>query len=484
MFKKINQKQELAKRIIAYAAMVFSVIVIVAAITSSILGFRFNFQDKQIERYAFLRFNSTPVGASVFINDQLVNQKTPTKSSTKPGVQNITMKKDGYRPWSKQLDVKAGALTWLNYALLVPDNLVTEPLLKYDNVYKSLAAPSNKSLIIQPVPNLPEFILVEINSNISKTTSLVLDSLIYSESTNPDMSHRFEIVKWDGAGRYVLLAHYYNEQREWLLLDTNNIELSKNITKTFDIAIDQIEFLEANGNNYFILGNGDIRKLDLSAGTISKVLIKNVEAFSVYRNNIIFIGQPDDQSTGKTVGIYRDGDDGTRIIKQTQNSEVKMATSRYFNEDYIAYSDGLEINLLSGSYPDISDNQATSQSLVASFKVEFPIDSLEFSPTSQYVVARSVDLITSYDIEYGNLSSFSLGCPDDNLSLGWLNETYIWSSCQSKLSIREFDGANINQITSVTPGQSALMTNNNRYIYSLAKGESNYILQRTKLIND
>ncbi len=483
MFKKINKRRELIGRILSYITMVSAVIVIVTVITSILLGFRFNFDDRQLERYAFLRFNSTPSGAMVLVDGEVLNQKTPTKSSVKPGEHEIIIRRNGYKDWNKVIDIKAGTLTWLNYALLIPEDLKTEALTDYNSVYSSLTSPNNKAIVIQPEESLPNFELVEINSNISKSSSLILDPIIYSGSDDPTVVHRFYLQKWDDSDRYLVVLHYYNDNSEWLVIDTQNIGLSKNITKTFDIAINQIEFSGTGGNNYFILGNNDIRKLDLTAGTISKVLVSGVELFSVYNSNIIvFVSQYNEETKSKSVGLYRDGDDEPRLVVSPQSELVKVATTRYFNEDYIAYSEGRDVYLFSGNYPDMANKGSESQRFVASFSLDYDISGLSFSPTGQYLLARTNDSFISYDIEYGSLSALNFVCSSSESRLDWLNETYLWSSCDNKLSIREFDGANHSHIINVINNQTVLLTHNNRYIYSFNKTDTGYQLQRTKLV--
>jgi hypothetical protein len=68
------------------------------------------------------------------------------------------------------------------------------------------------------------------------------------------------------------------------------------------------------------------------------------------------------------------------------------------------------------------------------------------------------------------------------LALQWLDENHLWSDREGKLTIREFDGADLYTINDVTFGQDAALTNNGRYIYSINKTKTGSQLQRVRMI--
>ncbi len=481
-----KKKKELIRRIVVYIFMIVSVCVTVTLITLLVLGFRFNIFDGQVEQYAFLQYSSVPSGATVTVDGTKVSAKTPTKSSVKAGLHQIEMKKDGYKTWSKSIDVKAGTLTWLSYALLIPKNLSVETVENIDQVYSSLPTPKSKGLIIQYRPDAPLFELVDVTSNNPKITKISIPTSAYSDSLTADIQHGFLMKKWDESGRYVIVKHTFGDKFEWLVFDTQNPALSKNISLTFDITIESIDFSGTSGNNYYIIQNGDVRKLDMAAGTISKVLASNVSSMFVYEANIVvYAGKPTNGSEGSIIGVYRDGDESTYVIRTLTNvntSSIKIATTNYFNQDYIAYSDGQTINLIGGKYPNNFGDSTTTLSPVTSFTISGDIISLSFSLTGQYVMAQSSLSFSSYNIEYQILNEVNNNCTDVKSPVEWLDENYVWSTCGNSLIIQEFDGANAHTINPVLFGQSVVLTHNGRYIYSINKNDTGYDLQRAKII--
>jgi len=486
MFKKSSPKQKaLIKLIVIYAVTVVAILSIVSIIVMFVLGYRFDRVNGQIEQYSFLQFSSSPSGATVTVDGNLVSSQTPNKLSVPAGSHDVVMWRDGYETWTKKVDAKLATMTWLNYALLVPKELKVEAVANYDAVSSSLASPNGHSMLIQGKGDVPSFDLVDLSSDTIKSSKLTIQAKAYSEPSTVGVVHSFKVVKWDAGGRYVLIKHNYGDKEEWLVMDTQDALLTKNITQLFNIAISDIYFSGTNGNNFYVLSSNDIRKLDLSAGTISRPFVGSVTSFSVYDSNIItYIGNGAVGTSEQVAGLYREGDEISHVLRTVANKDIslKIAATHYFNEDYVVISEDKKIDILSGSYPITANDNATSLKVVGSFDSKQDIANLTFSPTGEYVFVQSGAYFASYDLEYQKLAESTIEGTGDVPTLEWLDNNYIWSDRDGKLTIREFDGANLHTINSVISGQSATMTHNKRFIYSINKSDAGYQLQRVRMI--
>jgi hypothetical protein len=327
------------------------------------------------------------------------------------------------------------------------------------------------------------FSVVDLSGETIKSSKIVLPITSYSESTNLTIQHVFKLKKWDAAGRYVLAEHFYGNNSEWIVIDTQSVAQSKNISALFDIAISDISFSGTSGNVFYALNAGDIRKVNLSDGTISKPLVGNVTSFSVYPDNnvISFIGVSATDSSKRVVGLYRDGDSKPHVIRTvTSKGDLRVVSAHYFNEDYVAILDGDRMDILHGSYPNTTSEDTTSLKIFVSFNIS-GVSQLSFSPAGQYLLARTGTDFVSYDLEYQKKYKSDISGISSEFDLGWLNDNYIWSNRDGKLSIREFDGVNVHEINSVLIGQDAAITHNSRYLYSFVKTDSVYNLQRVRL---
>ena len=90
----------------------------------------------------------------------------------------------------------------------------------------------------------------------------------------------------------------------------------------------------------------------------------------------------------------------------------------------------------------------------------------------------------SYDIEHKKVAT-SVIASDVTATVGplkWLDDNYIWSDYGGDVTIRESDGTNNNTINKAVIGQDVVLSQNDRYLYSIGKNATGYQLQRVRMI--
>ncbi len=466
--------------------MILSVLTIVGILIFLILGYRLDTDSGQIQQGALVQFETIPAGATVKIDGKTLGSKTSTKSNVLAGTHTFVMQRDGYEPWQKTLDIKAGTLTWLDYGRLVPKNRKAEAVASYPTVYNSLATLEGKTMIIQQAPAIPSYQIVDLRSDEIKSSTIVIPAAFYSEAATPGVAHTFTINQWDTSGRYVLIQHTYSDKKEWLVMDTKDVNATKNVTKLLDLDMSQIVFSGTSGNILYALSAGDIRKLDLSAGTISRSLVTNATSFELYETNVItYVGVDPSDAKKTVVGLYREGDTMTHVLRSVPTTEVpiRITTSRYFNQDYVAIAEGNKVDILSGTYPSQgSDNSSLTK--FASFTFSQTVGSMSFSPNGDYLLVQSGANFESYDIEHQRVSTYTVAT-DPGVTVGpvkWLDDDHTWSDYGGTLIMREFDGANATIINQAATGQTAVLTQNDRYMYSIGTTATGMQLQRVRMV--
>jgi len=489
MYRRASKKKELIKRIAVYTAMTISVFIIVTGLVFVTLGYRFDTDNGRVEQGGLLQFATIPSGATIEIDGVAISPKTPAKSSVLAGTHKFVMWRDGYETWQKTLDIKAGTLTWLNYARLVPKNRTVTSVAQYTSIHASLATVDGHAILVQQDATVPTFQLVNLQSDDIKTTTLTIPPALYSEASTVGVTHSFRVDQWDSGGRYVLLQHSYGDKKEWLVLDTRDIGATKNVTTLLNFDIASAKLSGTSGNILYVLGAGsDIRKIDLAAGTISRPLVTNATSFDLFETNIItYVGTDPADPTKRVVGLYREGDSSPHVIRTVTSAPdvpLGIATSRYFNQDYVAITEGNKVSIINGSYPGSSNDDTSSLVPFATFNFVTGVNRVSFSASGDYLLVQSGANFASYDIEHKKVAT-SVIASDVTATVGplkWLDDNYIWSDYGGDVTIRESDGTNNNTINKAVIGQDVVLSQNDRYLYSIGKNATGYQLQRVRMI--
>lgn len=486
MFKRPTKKQLLVRRIITYTVMVLAVIVIVVGTILFVLGYRLDSDKGRLEQGTLVQFDSQPNGADVMIDGKSINANTPSKQTVVAGPHTFIMSKYGYDDWSKMLNVKAGTLEWLDYILLVPSKLPTEAVVSYPSMYGEIASPDGNWSLIQEKADTPTFQLVDLRSQDVKSTTITLPTTIYTDATTAGVTHTFTMESWDKDGRYVIVKHTFNDKSEYIVVDTQNVTSSVNVSTLLSISLSELKFSGTSGNTLYGLTDGVIRKLDLSGATISRGLVTNVKDFNLFDNTIIsYVGTDPNDATHAVVGIYRDGDELPHVLRTVNNltTPLTIAFTQYHSNDFVAISEGLKVSVLKGRYPSSTDVDNTSLVNYGTFNISSNVDSTSFSVDGDHLVVQSGLNFTSYEIEYMRQTDATIATAEATPhTLQWLDDAYLWAVYDGHLSIREFDGTNTHVIMTMEPGFDASLSHNGKYLYGIAKSGDGYQLQRVMMI--
>jgi len=481
MYRRPSKRVQLIRRIITYVLMVVSIVGIASAVLLFVLGYHLD-SEKGLEQGALLQFNTLPTGATVTVDGTKLGSTTPNKSSVLTGSHTVTMTKSGYDTWIKTVNTPAGTLTWLDYVILIPKQLTSQTIATYASLSGMLASPDNKTIILQQHADQPVYELADLRSAQPKLSTLTVPAQAYTVATNADAPNTFVFQSWDANGRFVIVRHDYDNKVEWLVVDTQNSENTKNITNLLSVNVSEVRFAGTNGGVLFGLNDGTIRKIDLNARTLSGPLVSSVDGFDVYETNTITYTGTDEKGQHQT-GIYQDGDSQADVLKTVATADgLHIATTRYYNDNYVALSSDKEVTILKGNYPH-SAGDTTSLQPFAHFTFTDTVQTMSFSPDGEYLTVQAGNTFESYDVEHMQAYGSAVKTTTAGAPLRWLSRAYLYTDADGVLSIREFDGTNIHAITKVATGYGATLSPNSRYLYSVGKTSAGELtLQRVTLL--
>ncbi|MEO5950302.1 MAG: PEGA domain-containing protein [Candidatus Saccharimonadales bacterium] len=486
MYHPPSKRKQLVRQVAVYTAMSVTIIVAVTALVFIMLGYDFNKKDGRIEQGGLLQFVTSPSGAEVTVDGNMLGSQTPSKSTAFTGSHYVTMSKTGYKTWQKSIDVLPGSILWLNYARLIPTTLTQKTVADFTTVSSTASSSDNKWLAVKEDPTTPAIKLVNINSDATPVTTLNLPATTYTPPTT-DKGQSFFIENWDQASRYIIVKHVYDTSKiEWLVVDSQDVTKTKNITLLLGIDASKVVFSKLNNRVVFAQIGADVRQIDLDAETLSRPLISNVAEFSLSDSSTItYVTNYDTEKKIRSVGYYQIGADKPYILRNFNEGVLPLhvAIASYFNENYITITYGDSVDIFKGSLPKVAI-ESSDLSTVASFKLEGGAQWLKIENSGRFVVMQNGGVYSVYDLELNKLTTTTVKS-DTAISkeLPWLDGYTVWNDTNGTVRLYEFDGSNQQDIMSVVPGLSVTLNPNGSYVYGFNKNAAGaYELQRTKLI--
>lgn len=472
-------------RTLVYALMTLSVVTIVTILILVILGYSFNRQDGKLEQGSLLQFASTPSGATVTIDGVRVGSRTPSKASVEARSHHVQMNLQGYRSWSKTIDVKAGDIGWLSYARLVPNDIQVDAMKTFPTVAASLATVDRKWIAVQEDAASQTLSLVNLESDTPKFTTLTIPSNILTAADSPT-SGRYSFVAWNRDDNRILIKRTYDDTKvEWLVINRDNPQDSVNVTTSYGVNIADAQFGERNGNDLYVLSDDSIvRRIDLGSNTLSGVLAEGVVEFSIYKNNVLlYVTKPDGSELNQRhVGYRESGMTAPQTVfsypAETEN--LHLAFGEYYGKRYVGVTHDTTMQTFVGTLPrgtakaDLDEIEKTTLASGAT--------RLTIGENGRLVVAEMSDRYTTYDIELNKTDTtvFSRLAAAAR-PLQWIDSYMIASDREGTIRFYEFDGGNQQDIMPVIEGQAMTLSGNEKFLYGFTQTEEGVALNRARM---
>lgn len=497
-----RRRRQLVKVLIAEAGMACSIVAIVVVATLVAMGF-FVSKDGTIEQSGLLQLHSMPTGGTVELDGSTLFSRTNLSRTLPAGEHNIKITRAGYDSWQKTVKMYSGMLIRLHYPRLFLQNRQSEQALRFGEQLAIYSVSTDRNNILYATPNSPIWQLINIRNDELKTTSLDLATILPGV-VDGKFNGRVENLVWSKNSEHVLIKVRTEDHAEWILLDLRNLDNSLNLTKTFALDFQQIEMLDDTAGQLFALEKGNFRKINTNDRTISRVLLEGVESFASEGANAIYVmNRTENEKKVRTVGVYRDGErGGTTLATVAPEQKVRVALSRYYDEDYMIFTLGNELTIYYGAVPTYRENATETdfsglKTLVQNLKLAEVPDKLSMSPDDEYLVAQKGTNLMVVDLDMGDLFEYDAR----TANLNWLDSSMLMVVIDKKLQVWDFDFTNqrtlvqtvaktgenaekpagVTEITATLADYPAVIATNNKWLYYVVHSSDSLVLMREKI---
>ncbi len=486
---RIKAKRALRLRLtLLYTFMVLSVVLLVGGLYLVVQGYRFNSYEGRLQQGGLVQFNSYPSGASIWLNGKQIDKKTQNKLTISPGRHKFSMWREGYNDWNVYRTVAPGDVLWLNYTRLVPKDIKLDTSLNFPAVTSSAMSYNNKTLAVVTDAAQPIIDLVNVGSETATSKQLALPANLYTAAPE-GITPSFSLAAWARDNKYLLVKYTYEDKTEWLSVNTDNLDASKNITQALGVDALELQYSIGDANILFALNTGhELHRINATDRSSSGPIASNVSNFSLYDNNTVFYTTKPDENGAREAAYVTVGSSKARTIARYEDSpqEAPLAVrvNKYYGNYYVVVANGNRTTILTGEVPASDAESPAPFKQHAAFDTEAPVKWLGFSPDShRFVYAQTDNGVVVYDLDMK--IKYASYLPGQTAVIDWIDEFHYVAVASGSLTMYDFDGQNPRALASGASGNMAALMQNGRYLYTLRNGaEQGIDLTRVKMIVD
>lgn len=203
----VNKRSRTIKLFVLYfvvaCVLLFSTYILVLAAR----GYDIDRSSGRVIQNGILLIESSPSGASVYLNDRLEEDRAPGGYPVPQGRYSIRMEKDGYRPWENIKSVVGSGITWLRQPLLIPEVIDTDTVQQLDELSFIAQSPDFSVLLAATEDKPTQLQRFDIDSSSVQTRSIALPNRLFDANDKGDIIGSLDFEQWSSDGRYVLLSY-------------------------------------------------------------------------------------------------------------------------------------------------------------------------------------------------------------------------------------------------------------------------------------
>lgn len=472
------KKRHRIQLIIGYTLMGTLISIITMILVFNAYGFDVNRKTGEVIQNGLIYVDSSPDEANVAFNGVDQKSKTNNRYSLPSGNYNVTLKKDGYRTWSRDFNLSGGEVERFTYPLLIPGELKSNEVKAYSAAPGlTTESPDRRWMIIaEPgsLTNFTEYDLNSVNRNkvIPDSRQFAIPASVLTAATTGQQS--LELVEWSTDNRHMLLKHTYDDKAEFIVISRDQPEASLNINTLLGVNPDKVMLKDKKFDQWFIYtAQGGILQSADAKKTVT-TLFTNVTAFKSHGDDTLLYAQS--VNDGKTQRInLQQGKDSYLIRDVSSSAPVQLDIARYDGAWYLIA--GVDADQKSYIYKDpqtiLNKKDGTKLTPLTVLKSNGPITAVSFSHNTRFILTQSGQHFEIYDAEKLDTFRFDIAdIFDANTKVSWMDGHRLMARSAGKMISFDFDGSNKQALVTANVSTPILFDRDYTVIYSFDTAKS------------
>lgn len=474
--------------LIGYALMAVLIFTASLILVYRTYGFDVDRKTGEVIQYGLVYTDSAPDKATIYVNGEPQKNLTNTRLSLQEGKYTMEIKKDGYRDWNKQLEVKGGEVIRLVYPMLIPTNLEELEISALGN---------NKEILRTQSPDR-RYMLLQINGTISNFTEYDLrtlqgtDKLPVSRAisfpsglfTNGKNTDKLEVVEWSNDNNHVLIKHTFDmtgstaTDYEFIMFDRKTPAESFNINKLLGQSPSKVSLRDKKYDIWYIQ---ERETGNLLLANTNKELTPVANAVTTYKTHddktIIYAQKDTNDKTKQNIYIHNIGSDQKPyLLRQVNDGKLLLDVAKYDGDWYYAISTSGDKNTYIYKNPMsvLSKDENTKPAPISILhaeqadQTEVSIVDLAFSSNTRFIFARDGQNLRIYDAKDDKKYEFKFDQPiDETTGVKWMDGHRLMTISGGQIYYIDFDGANQQKLVGALPGRSVFFDRDYTVLYAI-----------------
>lgn len=459
----------------------FLVAVMIALATAILVYYAYGFnvnREGNLVQKGLVFVSSQPSGAQLLVDDKQTST-TNAKLNLPAGKYDLTLKRNGYRDWNRNITVDGGDVSHYVYPLLLPNRLQSTELKAFEAAPALTSqSPDRRWLVALTDVSNGTFEVFDLNRSqgqISDSTSFSIPNELMTESETPV---RWEVLEWSSNNRHMLLKRYFTskgqENFEYILADRQRPEGSHNLSYEFNATPTQLTLRDKKADQYYMY---DAESRLLSVASLDKpeptAYMQDVLAFKSHGEDTVLYVTSEGAKAGKVSVRLLQGfkDHPVRTVSEADTYLLDIA--RYEGDWYVVLGSQAEDRAF--IYKNPTEQLEGTQKAVVSYALRLDKPTaVSFSANAQFVLAQNGKAFHVYDLEnfrsYRYAAHYPIDKPQTNVQ--WMDGNRISYSSNGSQILFEYDNINRRELVAASPTFLSAYDREYKYLYTFTPTES------------
>lgn len=437
-------------------------------------------KNGEIVQNGLLFVDSKPGAARIYLNGQDKQTTTSARLILPAGNYTLTLKKDGYRDWSRSFVLDEHSVARYVYPFLFPVKPVVSTLKTYGARPPLFTeSPDQHWLLVQLPADGSGLVNFDEYDTTSLTTPPVQIRLPQNLLTSPTQSgSSLSLVEWSTDNNHLLLRHDWSAGSEFIIVDRNKPETSVNLNRLFNTSFDQVALYNKKIDQVYLFDSskGTLSLGDTATGVVDPPLLSQVLAFKPYGTDLITYVTDTKSPAGQVSARIWDNGQTYQLYSFQSGSKYLIDAAQYQGHWYYVAGSNADprINIYKDPLNDIRDPNIGKATPLLSLN-ELGATKLSFSDNARFIAAEDGGSFSVYDMETQTSYAYDLPVAIDG-PLVWMDGHRLIGSTTGFVFVTDYDGTNEQGLVPTIDSEGGLFSGDYNHMFTLQQTDGGVAL--------